>query len=205
MPPPNPFDRMYEGTPPWEIGRPQRAIAELVESGRMKPGRVLDLGCGTGENALLLAERGFEVVGVDAARAAVAKAHRKAGTRGINAEFLVHDALSVSALATRFDIVLDSGFFHTLSDEGRVTYREELSNVMRPGGELFILCFSDHEPNWGGPRRVTEADLRATFDRPFFVESLTRTLYETITEAGGAEAWLAAITYLGAPSSAGLN
>lgn len=194
----NPFDRMYEGSPPWEIGRPQAAVTELAEAGKIA-GRVLDLGCGTGENAILLASLGCRVVGVDGARSAIAAAQRKAHAKAVSVEFLVHDALSVSALASSFDVVLDSGFFHTLSDEGRVVYKEELANVLKPGGALFILCFSELEPDWGGPRRVAEADLRTTFERPFFVESLTRSRYEINTEEGGAHAWLAAITHIGAP------
>lgn len=191
------FDGMYaQGTPPWEIGRPQSAVVELARAGKIK-GRVLDLGCGTGENALLLAAEGCKVVGVDSARTAIAAAQRKAGARSLAVEFLVHDALSVSALAARFDVVLDSGFFHTLSDEQRVTYREELANVMSLGGSLFVLCMSDQEPDWGGPRRVREAELRDTFKAPFFVESVAPSRYELVREQGAAQAWLTTATYVG--------
>ena len=196
----DPFDRMYEGEPRWEIGRPQAAIVELEAEGNFH-GRVLDLGCGTGENALYLAERGCKVVGVDGARTAIASAQRKAAARRISVEFLVHDALSVSALAATFDVVLDSGFFHTLTDQGRAIYKEELANVMTPGASLFLICFSEREPDWGGPRRVHESELRALFDKPFFIESLERSRYETATEEGGSEAWLACITYIGAPKA----
>lgn len=194
----DPFDRMYEGSPPppWEIDRPQAEVVALADRGLIQ-GRVLDLGCGTGENALHLAALGAKVVGVDGARAAIAAAQRKSTGRGVHAEFLVHDALSVSALGASFDAVLDSGFFHTLDDDARRIYREEMAGVMVPGAALFILCFSEREPDWGGPRRVTEADLRRVFDRPFFVESIEPARYELNGERGGAEAWLATITYVG--------
>src|SRR5258706_6734766 len=127
---------MYEGTPPWEIGRPQGAVGRLVMSGELR-GRVLDIGCGTGENALLVASAGNDVLGVDLARPAIEAAQQKALERGISATFLVQDVLSVRALGRRFDSVLDSGFFHTLSDVGRKVYAETLASVMVPGATLF--------------------------------------------------------------------
>jgi cyclopropane fatty-acyl-phospholipid synthase-like methyltransferase len=192
------FDRLYEGKPRWDIGRPQAAIVELAKAGRFH-GRVLDLGCGTGENAIYLAARGCKVVGVDGARAAIASAQRKAGAQGVAIEFLVHDALSVSALGATFDAVLDSGFFHTLGDDGRLLYKEELTLVMAPGASLSLLCFSEREPDWGGPRRVREEELRDLFQRPFFIESLERTQFETTSDEGSSHAWLASITYIGQP------
>lgn len=188
------YDELYEGTPPWEIERPQRA---LVERADLVKGHVLDLGCGTGENAMFFAERGCEVIGVDSARAAVASAMRKAQARDLAVDFLMHDALSVSALARTFDVVIDSGFFHQLTDDGRRIYREELSYVLKTGGTALILAFSEHEPDWGGPRRVTQREIRETFDAPFFVESIEEARFETNLSEEGARAWLARITFVG--------
>ena len=66
----NRFDLMYESTPPWEIGRPQSAVIELWRAGQLA-GRLLDVGCGTGENALLSAGNGGQVLGVDGAPRAI--------------------------------------------------------------------------------------------------------------------------------------
>lgn len=112
------FDAAYHGTPPWEIGRPQPAIAELAEAAAIG-GRVLDVGCGTGEHALLAAGLGLPAVGVDASPAAIEIAGRKAAERGLQARFLLHDALDLAALGEQFDTVIDSGLFHVFTDQDR--------------------------------------------------------------------------------------
>ena len=71
------FDAAYEGTPPWEIGRPQPALVELVDAG-LVTGPVLDVGCGTGELALLVASRGSDATGVDTSPRAIGIARQKA-------------------------------------------------------------------------------------------------------------------------------
>src|SRR6202022_3853593 len=82
------FDALYTGTPPWDIGRPQPAFLALAETGAVR-GRVLDVGCGTGEHALMAAGLGLPVLGVDAAPTAIAIAEGKARDRGLVARFLV--------------------------------------------------------------------------------------------------------------------
>ncbi|HEY5387728.1 MAG TPA: class I SAM-dependent methyltransferase, partial [Thermoleophilia bacterium] len=112
------FAEAYKGSPPWDIGQPQPAFEALADAGEIV-GPVLDAGCGTGENALFLAARGFEVVGVDAVEAAIQAARRKAIARGLSADFLVHDALALEGLGRRFATVVDSGLFHTFDDRER--------------------------------------------------------------------------------------
>ena len=129
---------------------------------------MLDAGCGTGENALAFAAAGFEVVGVDAVDAAVAAARAKAEARGLAAEFLVHDALALGELGRRFGTVVDSGLFHTFDDGERRRYVASLAAATAPGARVHVLCFSEHEHAEGGPRRVTQAELREAFDRPPF-------------------------------------
>jgi SAM-dependent methyltransferase len=187
------FEQAYAGTPPWDIGRPQPAIEALADGGEIV-GPVLDVGCGTGENALFLAERGFEVIGVDAVPAAIETARRKAAARGLPALFLVHDALALDGLERRFSTAIDSGLFHTFDDDERLRFAASLADALLPGGRYVMLCFSEHELREGGPRRVTQGEIRAVFDKPpFLVRSIVPAEMATRLDGEGRKAWLALI------------
>ena len=198
----NPFDAMYHGTPPWEIGHPQSAIVRAIDAGLVR-GSVLDVGCGTGENALYAASRGLSVVGLDASPRAISMARRKAQGRKINLDLIVGDAFKLSALRRRFDTLLDSALFHSFTDPARALYAKSLASVMAPGATLLLFCFSDEEPAWGGPRRVTQVDLRATFGAPFAVERIDPAEMEHLHPTSPARAWLAQIVHIGRPVSSG--
>jgi SAM-dependent methyltransferase len=186
------FDAAYEGSPPWDIGRPQRAVVELAEAGEIV-GSVLDLGCGTGEHALYLAERGHEALGVDSAPRAIEIAEAKARDRRSAARFRVWDALHVHELGRTFDTALDIGLFHTLSDEERPVYARSLHDALAPGGRAFVLCWSERNP-WGfGPRHVTQMELLGTFEAGWEV-AIDHSAFETKLEGGSIHAWLARLT-----------
>jgi SAM-dependent methyltransferase len=187
------FEWAYRsGTPAWDIDGPQPAVAALAEAGRIS-GSVLDVGCGTGENALYLAGLGLAVTGVDAAPTAIQRAREKAVTRGLAADFRVADALRLAALGREFDAAIDCGLFHTFTDADRPAYERSIHGVLRPGGSLFVLCFSDAEPGGWGPRRVTQAEIRETFGAGWTVEEIVATRFATHVR-GGAAAWLASLT-----------
>jgi ubiquinone/menaquinone biosynthesis C-methylase UbiE len=156
------FVSFYEGAPPWDIPGPQPVIAGLEESGEIR-GSVLDVGCGTGENALFLASCGHEVWGLDFVSAAIERARAKANERRLNAHFQVGNALKLDQLGRTFDTVIDCGLFHTFEDQERPVYVSGLGQVVGPGGRVHILCFSDQEPPGEGPRRVTQQEIRDSF------------------------------------------
>lgn len=186
---PEGFDDLYEGTPPWDIGRPQPVFADLAERGTIR-GRVLDVGCGTGEHALMAAARGLEVTGVDLAPKAIATARRKAGERGLEPRLLVWDALRLDELGERFDTVLDSGVFHVFDDEARRRYVDALGAALVPGGSYLMCCFSDRQPGDWGPRRVTEGEIRDAFAAGWSITSIDPARFETTLDPPGVEAWL---------------
>jgi SAM-dependent methyltransferase len=193
-----PWDASYRGGPaPWDIGRPQPAIARLASAGGFA-GRVLDAGCGTGENALLVASLGLPVLGVDVAETALAIARDKARDRGIEAEFAAADALRLDRLGRRFETVLDCGLFHSFFDaDERSGYVASLGSVTERGGTLYVLCFSDVGPETG-PHPVRAEELRAAFspDEGWDVAAISPDLLETRFHDHGASAWLATIKRL---------
>ncbi len=196
------WDATYrDGRPPWEIDRPQPAVERLLDENAFH-GDVLDAGCGTGENTMLLASRGLHVLGVDWAAAAVEMARAKAAERSLEVEFEVGDALGLGALGRTFDTILDSALFHTFTDEARARYVPSLASVTRPGSMLFLLCFSELEPWGGGPRRVTQAEIRDAFAAGWDVRSIVPERYEMRISPGYALAWLATIERDGARSAA---
>lgn len=187
------FNLSYLGVPPWDTGRPQPEIVRLEEQGEIS-GIVLDAGCGTGENALYLAGRGHEVWGIDAAPNAIRKARRKGRERGIRVRFLKADALALGVLGRAFDTVVDCGLFHTFSDPERKSYAESLAGVLPRGGKLILECFSDREPGTGGPRRVSQAEIRASFTGGWTVRDIRPALFETNIRDAGVKAWLCLIS-----------
>jgi len=187
------FEPTYQGTPPWDIGRPQPVIVRLAESGQIS-GSVLDVGCGTGENVLFLAEHGFAAAGIDGAPTAIGKAQAKAKRRDIDASFEVADALNLPVPQQLFDTVIDSGLFHVFDDDERGRFLKSLARVLRPGGTYFMMCFSDQEPGDWGPRRVTQAEIGSVFRDGWRVNAIEAATFET--NMGQARAWLASISRL---------
>jgi cyclopropane fatty-acyl-phospholipid synthase-like methyltransferase len=191
------FESMYAGKPPWDIGRPQRVLIEVAD---LVTGTILDAGCGTGENALFFAEKGHPVLGIDFLEQPIQEARRKAEERGLDAEFIQRDALSLSTLERRFDGVIDSGLFHVFSDEDRARYVAGLSHMTRAGGRLFLLWFSGEEPGTHGPRRVSKRELREAFAIGWIIEEIRPERFEIRPDLkdiafseGGPKAWFSVI------------
>jgi len=192
-PPRRDFELSYrEGTPPWDIGRPQPEVVRLAEEGEFV-GDVLDVGCGTGENALHLAALGRPVVGIDASPSAIERARAKAMARGLAVPFLVADALDLAKLRRRFETALDCGLFHTFAPDDRRRYAHSLCEVLSPGGTLHLLCFSDEEPPGPGPWRIAQHEIGDAFRSIFAVTRIRPGRFESLMHPGGAKAWVATL------------
>jgi SAM-dependent methyltransferase len=189
------WEEAYNARPPWDIGRPQPAFVELVRAGELNIGGVLDVGCGTGENALYLAEKGFSVVGVDLATRAIDAAKAKSTERKLKVDFRIANALSLDFKNDYFDNAIDSGLFHTFNDNSRVDFAREIARVLKTGGKYFMLCFSDKEPtNWGGPRRISKQEIETTFSPLFKINYVIDAFFATRIHNNGGRAYLTSAT-----------
>ena len=178
------FEQMYQGQAPWDTGRPQPTIVKLAEACQIR-GSVLDVGCGTGENLLYLASRGHYAWGIDFVPVAIERAKAKAAQRGMAAHFLVANALELKKLEMQFDTVIDCGLFHTFSDDERPVFVQGLAEVLRHGGLLHLLCFSDEEPGTEGPRRVSQQEIRDAFQDGWKVWHIEPTQFEAVGRPDG--------------------
>ncbi len=188
------FDNAYEGMPTWEIGRPQPAVLRLLDAGLMV-GDVLDVGCGTGEHARLLAARGHRVLGIDFSVRAIELARQRATAAGQHAppapDFAVADVRDLAHIGRTVDTVLDVGCFHTLQPVDRAAYAVSIHSVLRPGGRLLLLCWSDRNPFGYGPARIGRRDIRATFRAGWELEAIRAETLDTRLSSGQVHAWLA--------------
>jgi cyclopropane fatty-acyl-phospholipid synthase-like methyltransferase len=180
------------GKMPWDTGKPQPSLVALEEQGGIS-GRVLDIGCGAGDNSLYLASRGHPVRGVDLSAGAITRARRAALERGLKAEFRVADVFKLPATEAACDTAIDYGVFHQFRGAEIAPYVDCLRRLL-PGQQTLVLqCFSDAADfSWPYPRCVSKDSLRQEFAEGWRIEDIAATEYETRTD-GNVPAWRAII------------
>lgn len=150
-------DSYSSGEVPWDTGKPDELLVGTVRNGTIPPGRVLEVGCGTGTNAIWLASQGFTVLGIDVASLAIEKARKKASEAGADCRFEVLDLLKDGVISGGpYDFVFDRGCFHIFdSAEERRRFAQRVEAQLKPGGHWLSLIGSTEGPEreWGPPRR----------------------------------------------------
>jgi SAM-dependent methyltransferase len=182
------WEAIYRPGPvPFDLEEPLPWVVMLAEEGRIR-GRVLDAGCGGGHNALYLARRGYDVVGIDVSPSAISRARHKAGQQGVHAEFAVGDLVNLANWPGMFDTVIDIGCFHSLYSEDRTRYASALHAACHQGALLHLRCFTDRKPTgFAGPGSaagLSASDLDQSFADGWEIEDLTAAADDVFPESG---------------------
>lgn len=191
------WDEVYKSTPPWDLDHPQPAFQALIKNGEIKPSKALDIGCGRGENAIMLAMNGCDVTGIDVAENAISDAKVKAKERHVKVRFVVEDVLQMDWLFEEgeFDVVIDSGLFHVMTNEERPIFAQQVHRVLREGGKYFMLCFSDKEPGeYELPRRLSKAEIESTFSPLFDITYIKDAVFDSLLYPNRRKAYLLSAT-----------
>ena len=166
------------------IGEPQPAIVELERAGLIR-GKVLDVGCGTGEHTILLTGLGYDVLGIDFAPGAVEQARRNAEAKSVDARFEVADAMNLGE-SPRYDTIVDSALFHIFDDADRPKYVASLQ--ARAGRAASCTCSRSPTPAAGFGPQVSDEVIRRAFTDGWVLEALDATTYRGVVTEMHAEA-----------------
>jgi len=152
------------GFTPWDGHPLSTALRELVEAtDAPPPGSALDVGCGTGDTSIYLAQRGWLVTGVDFTPKALDKARAKARDAGVTVNFVHGDVTHLQQAGIRpgFQVIVDNGCFHGMSDVDRDLYVHEISGAAAPGARLLMIAFVPGGPV--GPAGADQAEIERRF------------------------------------------
>jgi cyclopropane fatty-acyl-phospholipid synthase-like methyltransferase len=138
------FQYLYFRKPPWDTGISPPELLEFIQTHR--PGRAIDIGCGTGTNVITLVNAGWEVIGVDFAPRAIKIARKKLNQAGVPAKLLIQDATNLQGITGPFDFALDLGCFHGIPQDGKPKYLDQLDRILTPGGFWLMYGFLKSDP-----------------------------------------------------------
>jgi methyl halide transferase len=184
------WDLMYrQGTPPWETGRPTKELIRLLSEGLLKPGPVLEIGCGTGSDAICLAKRGFEVTAVDSSPTALERARTRAERHDALLRLVLEDIFEFAPHAGSFDLVYEAGFYHFIRRVDLSRYLDMLWHLTRPGSFYLSLVGSDEEQADGGPPAVSRDEIHYELGRLFEFVQVRPCRFESSCREEGYAGW----------------
>ncbi len=187
------WDKWYqEGDTPWDTGVPSLELQRVLEEGWVSPaGRALELGCGTGDNAIVLAQYEFAVTAVDLAPMALREAERRAKHNGVSILFLEADVgrLYQTHRLEPFDFIFDRGCYHCVRDENLFGFLKTLERFSAPGTRLLTLTGNANEQSEEGPPRLTEEEIRREVGSLFQIDWIREFRLRTRDEEKGPLAW----------------
>ncbi len=154
------YRNMAQEEIPWNIDEPPRALVELIESGKVRPCKAVDFGCGTGNYAIYLASKGFDVTGVDISLTAIKIAQENAKKKGIRCDFIVADVLGdLKEVKETFDFAYDWELLHHIFPDQRKKYVENVYGRLNSKGQYLSLSFSEKDSQFGGSGKYRETPL----------------------------------------------
>ena len=167
------WNRRYEaGDTPWDMRIPSRELTRVLNAGLIRGRTAFEMGCGTGTNAVFLAEHGFTVTGVDGASLAIDQARQLAAERHVSMELFVGDVSQLPDIGKTFDFVFDRGCYHCVRQTNSAGYLKSLQSITHAGSQYFVLTGNANETREGGPPRLHEHELRADFEPLFQIDDL---------------------------------
>lgn len=175
------WDNRYMNEPdtqmPWFYPDLDPDLKSALKSLSMASGSFLDLGTGPGTQAVELAKLGFMVTASDISSTALSEAKKRADAAGVEISF-VEDNILETTITGKFDYIFDRGCFHVLPPHRWKPYAQIIQGIIKPGGILFLKCFSTNEPGTHGPYRVGRDDIRISFSEDFEIISIIDTVYQ---------------------------
>ena len=184
------WDAIYrKGTPPWDSGKPHAELLRVLDEYRLQPRTVLEMGCGTGADAIVLARRRYEVTAIDCSPIAIERARLRAEQYDALLRFVLDDVYDFAATAGQFDFLYDAGLYHSIRQTQLSNYLDVLWHVTRPGSYYLCLAGAPSESTEEGPPQVTEEEVRAELGRLFEFVHLRPVRLESSDPAIGYAGW----------------
>jgi methyl halide transferase len=167
-----------KGTPSWDSGVPHTQLASVLDEYRLRPQTVLEIGCGTGADAVLLARRRFEVTAVDCSPIAIERARLRAEQHDALLRFVLDDIFDFAHTAGQFDLIYDAGLYPSIRETQLDRYLDVLWRVTRPGSHYLCLAAAPDATIDDGPPQVAEDEIHAELGRLFEIIHLRPTQLE---------------------------
>lgn len=155
----------------WTNPNPPKELMDLIETGKIKPCKVLDPGCGEGFYSIYLAKKGFEVTGVDISERAIEYAKKNAAKAGVKIKFLAMNAVDLAQLDEKFDFVFEWALMHLIMPDQREKYVQSIDKLLNKGGHYFSVCFNNqglHFDKPGKKLRILKENTKAPGMRLYF-------------------------------------